>query len=173
MWRTLLILLLTVVAVLVPVATASAATGLIGDDGGWFQWIFDAIQEWVQGMFCRFRVAAFNAIGKWFCVECSVSVTAPGEIPDDDDPGGGGGGSGTCHDIPDCECALCPGWLSDYKDLVAEGVSWIIGAGNFLSKFIPWQLWATLYVAYLNVIVLMWVIRLVTKFGMMFFGRVM
>lgn len=175
--RMLLVLLLIVGLVAVPVRPVVAEDG-----GGWIDiltpvknavWVlFGWIQDWFRGMICRFRVGLFNAIAKYFCMECRAITVEPGEIPDGDPPGGGGGGLPACYDLPDCQCALCPTWLSEHKQTISTAIAWFVGAGNVLGMFIPWSFWATLYVAYIQAAAAIWFIRLVAKVGLLMFGAV-
>jgi len=169
--KILIVFLLIVGLVLVPATPASAAEGDLGwSPATWFPWLLNNFKFFVQAALCKLRVAVFNAIGAYFCVQCEVDQREIVEIPEEGGEGGSGGSS--CHDIEGCECALCPGWLSEYKMHIVDTLSWVVGAGNVLQEFIPWQLWATLYVAYLNAAAFLWAVRMVSKLGLMMFGVV-
>lgn len=175
MQRFLIVLLLIVGLVSVPVAPVAAADGgsLIDiltpvKNAVWS--LFEWVQDWFRGMICRFRVGVYNAIAKYVCMECRAIMVEPGEVGGE--PPGGGGAGPACYDLPDCECALCPSWLKDNKEVLSRAIAWFVGAANVMGMFIPWSFWATLHVAYMQAAVALWFIRLVAKLGMMMFGAV-
>lgn len=173
--KLLMVLLLILAFVAVPVGTVQAQEdeggGIVASLASAVRSALDWFLDLVHDAICRLRIAAFNAIGAYFCVECEFTEVGSGEIPPDDPPPGGGGG-GACHDIEGCECSLCPSWLSDYKHHVSKAIGWIVGAGNVFRLFIPWTLWATLYAAYLQTAAFLWAVRLISKFGVAMFGAV-
>lgn len=122
--------------------------------------IYTAVKTFWMDIVCRMRTGIVDAVAGFWCLKSS------------------GGEDGTGQDqaifaeIPDCECPMCTTALSDYKEYIIEGVEWTAGANNVFSKFIPWQLWSTLYGAYILAACGLFVVRLISKLGMAMFGWV-
>lgn len=160
--RTVLVLFLVIVGLLTGATPGLAQEGE-DDPGGFAGIVADlvaVVTHWYTDFICTMRAALMNAVGYWWCIECGF--TEGGE--------GSPGGSWGCQEKPDCECNLCITWLGEYKELISDAIGWVVGAVNVFSLFIPWELWATLFTAYVTAASGLFAFRMVAKFGMWMFG---
>lgn len=122
------------------------------------QAIYTAVVSLWLDIICRMRTGIVDAVASFWCLKTNGGADNPETM------------NALLVPIPDCECSVCTTALSDYKEYIIEGVEWTAGANNVFSKFTPWQLWSTLYGAYILAAISLWVVRLLSKLGVWFFG---
>lgn len=120
---------------------------------GVFSRLLSTVEEWL----CLMRNGFINFIAQFWCLRISLGFN----------------GQAVMADFPpeyQCECMLCSEALGDYKEHIIDALEWFMGFGNVFAKFVPWQLWATLYGAYIAAVIAKLVVRVALSVGLGLFG---
>lgn len=135
------------------------------DDPGWLgsfiegvaQSLYGAIQKFWRELICRMRTGMVDAIASFWCLRSAGGTELNSN-------------NALLLPIPDCDCSLCGTAAVDYSEYILQATEWVAGANKVFSKFVPWELWVSLYTTYILAAVGIWVARLFARLGIGFFG---